>query len=379
MLKNKIYKYFFDEILKNFIIILFTFATIAWVVRAVNFLDLMVNDGYSVIIYFKYTVLNFTTIINRFIPLAFLLSLTSSIIKFERQKEFLILWTTGLNKIKIVHIFLVIGFFITLFQIILSLFLNPLLLNKSRFLLSGNDAKGVNAVLKSNDFSDSFKDLTFYIDKKTDNNELQNIFIKDSSGSLNTVVSEIGEKKNSTIIAERGFVINNKLILFNGMIQTLNYDNEIKNIFYDKTELSLKNISTRTIKIPKIQETSSILLLRCVLGRNSDLKIVSCSEDYRSEAIQALSRRLGIPLYIPLITIITSFLIIYKKEKTYNFIQKYILFLVSFLVLIFSEIFLRYTGSSLLIAYTYFIIPLSFAFLFYIYLLKKIVNEKIMK
>ena len=47
MLKNKIYNYFFNEIFKNFIIILFTFAAIAWVVRAVNFLDLLVDDGYS--------------------------------------------------------------------------------------------------------------------------------------------------------------------------------------------------------------------------------------------------------------------------------------------------------------------------------------------
>ena len=36
MLKNKIYKYFFDEILKNFITILLTFTAIAWVVRAVE-------------------------------------------------------------------------------------------------------------------------------------------------------------------------------------------------------------------------------------------------------------------------------------------------------------------------------------------------------
>ena len=46
MLKNKIYKYLSSEILKNFITILLTFTAIAWVVRAVNFLDLMVEDGY---------------------------------------------------------------------------------------------------------------------------------------------------------------------------------------------------------------------------------------------------------------------------------------------------------------------------------------------
>ena len=76
MLKNKIYNYFFNEIFKNFITILLTFTAIAWVVRAVNFLDLMVEDGYGSSIYFQYSLLNITNILTRFVPLAFILSLT---------------------------------------------------------------------------------------------------------------------------------------------------------------------------------------------------------------------------------------------------------------------------------------------------------------
>jgi lipopolysaccharide export system permease protein len=372
MLKNKIYNYFFNEILKNFITILFTFTAIAWVVRAVNFLDLMVEDGYGSIIYFKYTLLNITTIASRFVPLSFLLSLTISIVKFERQQELLILWTTGLAKIKIVNIFLLIGVFITFFQLMLTLIINPFLLNKSRYLLSSEEMLDVNTVLKSNDFSDSFKDITFYIDKKNTNNELINIFIKDESGSLNTIIDEIGEKKNSTIIAEKGFVDNQKLILFNGMIQTVNEKKEIQNILFEKTELSLVNLSTSTIKQPKIQETSSNTLLKCYLNTDDSENIFNCNKDSKKEVVQNLSRRLATPLYIPLISVITSFLLIYKKEKTYNFIRKYILFILSFLILILSEIFLKYTGLASSIATSYFIAPLVITFLFYIYLYKKI-------
>jgi len=218
MLKNKIYKYFFNEIFKNFITILFTFTALAWVVRAVNFLDLIVEDGYSSVIYFKYSILNITTILTRFTPLAFLLSLTISIVKFERQQELLILWTTGLSKLRIVNIFLLIGFLITLFQLIMSLLVNPFLLNKSRSLLSSDEAIQINTVLKSNDFNATFTGVTFYVDKKNNNNELQHVFIKDTEGKLNTVISEVNQKKDSTIFAEKGFAINNKLILFNGVI-----------------------------------------------------------------------------------------------------------------------------------------------------------------
>jgi len=379
MLKNKIYRYFLNEILKNFITILLTFTAIAWVVRAVNFLDLMVEDGYGSAIYFKYSLLNITTIVTRFVPLAFLLSLTSSIVKFEKQQELLILWTTGVGKIKIVNIFLLIGFFITLFQLMLSLFVNPFLLNKSRSLLSDTRALQISTVLKSNDFSDVFKSITFYISKKTINGELLNIFIRDDGGTLSTIVNEEEQKKNSTIIAKKGIIDNNKLILYDGIIQTLNRKNEIKNVQFEKTELSLSGVTTRTIKLQKIQETPSSALLACIYKKNKNFDLMNCPRNNQKVAVETFSRRLGAPLYIPLISIIISFLLIHKKEKKYNFLKKYILFILTFIILIFAEILLKYTGFSLLLASTYFILPIIISIFFYIYLLKKIMNEKIIK
>ena len=377
MLKNKIYNYFFKEILRNFIIILFTFTAIAWVVRAVNFLDLMVEDGHGSSVYFKYSLLNIASIASRFIPLAFLLSLTISILKFERQQELLILWTTGLSKIKIVNIFLLIGLFITLFQLLLSTFINPLLLNESRSLLRDNSSLQINTVLRSNDFSDAFKNLTFYIESKNTNDELINIFIKDVGGNLNTISAKKDENKNSTIIAKKGFVDNNKLILFDGIIQSIQSNNKIKNIQFEKTELSLGKISSRTIKQPKIQETSSSSLIKCFLKKNNSLVIDSCTENYKIEVTQTLSRRLGMPLYIPLISIIISLLLINKKKGKYNFLKKYLLFILTFIILIFAEILLKFTGMSLYALSFYFLLPISISFFFYIYLFKRIVNERV--
>ena len=59
--------------------------------------------------------------------------------------------------------------------------------------------------------------------------------------------------------------------------------NEIKNILFEKTELSLKNMTTRTIKQPKIQETSSWLLLDCALNLNQNLDQINCSKDFKNE------------------------------------------------------------------------------------------------
>ena len=57
MFKNKIYNYITLELIKSFILILFSLSLIAWTVRAVNFLDLIVDSGYSTSTYFIYSIL----------------------------------------------------------------------------------------------------------------------------------------------------------------------------------------------------------------------------------------------------------------------------------------------------------------------------------
>jgi len=378
MLKNKIYNYLTIEILKNFITILLTFTTIAWTVKAVNFLDLMIEDGYSAIVYFKYSLLGISSVITKFIPLSFLLSMIVSISKFERQRELLILWTAGLNKLKITNIFFLIGFFIALFQILLSLIVNPLLLNKSRTLLRDTDVKQVDSILRSNDFSDTFKGITFYVDERNSQNELINIFIKDNSGNLSTIISEIDSSKNTTIFSKRGIIADDKLIMFEGTIQTLDEKKEIKNVDFEKTELSISNFSNRTIKQPKIQETSSFELMRCLIDKNVIQKIQNCTfKDNKKIAIEALSRRIGMPLYIPLISVISSFLLIYKKEKKLNFIKKYFVFISAFIILIFAEVLLRYVGFSFINQILYFILPLILLIILYLLLAKIMISERI--
>ncbi len=375
MLKNKIYKYLSTEILKNFITILLTFTIIAWTVRAVNFLDLMIEDGYSAVIYFEYSLLNISTIVTRFIPLSFLLSLIISISKFERQQELLILWSSGLNKIKIVNIFFLISILITLFQIILSLFINPYSLNKSRSLLRETSITQINSILKTNDFSDSFKGVTFYIDKKEKNGDLVNIFIKDDNGSISTVVNEVGKNNSSTIIAKRGITTNNKLILFDGFVQSLNKKKEIKNVNFVKTELSLSNFSTRTIKQPKIQETSTYDLVKCYKSKIIE-NLQNCSyQNKKKEVVVNLSRRMGMPLYIPLISIIASFMLIYQKEEKYNYLKKYFIFIFAFIVLLFAEIVLKFTGFSSINFALYFVTPLFLFIVLYALLIKNMTLE----
>ena len=88
MLQNKIFQNFFIRIFKTFLTILLGFSLIALTVRSVNFLELMVDNGYPVTTYFKYSLLNIFGIIPKFIPFSFLITLIIFISKNNEDNEY---------------------------------------------------------------------------------------------------------------------------------------------------------------------------------------------------------------------------------------------------------------------------------------------------
>ena len=85
----------------------------------------------------------------------------------------------------------------------------------------------VTNLIKPNAFSDAFKGLTFYVGEK-ENNLVKNIFIKDDSNNLNSLLPENSSAKDKTIIAKRGVIDKNKIILEKGVIQSYEKDNTVK-------------------------------------------------------------------------------------------------------------------------------------------------------
>ena len=118
MLQNKIYQNYFIEILKTFFIVILGLSLIALTVRAVNFLELIVDNGYPVLTYFQYSFLNLFGIAPKFIPLSFFISLVIFLIKHSEDSEFIILWTSGVKKIHLVNLIVISSLSILIFYLL---------------------------------------------------------------------------------------------------------------------------------------------------------------------------------------------------------------------------------------------------------------------
>ncbi len=378
MLQNKIYLSFIKEILKTFFVILFGLSLIAWTVRAVNFLDLIVESGYSISTYFQYSLLNLFGILTKFIPLAFLLSLMIFIVKQIQEKEFLILWTSGVKKIKIINLFFFISIFVLIFYLIFSTFITPLSLNESRKIIRQNNFNSLIPTIRAQQFSDSFKGFTFIVEKRSKNN-IENVFIHDNSNTLKNLTSNEKDNVATTISAKSGLVEEKKMILFNGQIVTSKKDNKKNEIIkFEQLNINLENLQTGTITQPKLQETSTLKLIQCI---NNSFKenVGNCGESAKKEITTVLNRRILLPLYIPIVALLCSFLLIKTKKRKNFFLNKYSLFTLSFLILLYAELIVRYTGISKVIAILFFISPIVLIPIIYISLIYKLSKESIYK
>ncbi len=383
MLSNKIYSHFLYELGKYFFLVLFTFSVIVWTVQAVNFLDLIIDDGHGVSVYMNYSLLNIPKILTKFIPLSFLIALFLTILKFEGDSEFLILWTSGLNKMDVVKFFFKVSLCVTILQLFFACLINPKFLNHSRSLIKSSNLDYFSTMIKSKQFNDTVEGLTIYVEEKDENGLMKNIFIRDDSQILRSLESS-DDTENVTIYAKEGKLNRSKndtyLVLLDGTIQKENKDKEIQSVNFKKTNLLFQGLKTKSITMPKIQETSSIILISCIINKDVDRKLLNCPKTKsKIDTLSEINRRFGMPLYIPAISLMLSFLLISRSESKRKNLYKYVFFSMGFLTLVLAEILVRYSGKAYGYSLIYYLIPIFSIPIFYLILFKQFYNENLKK
>ena len=373
-MNKTIYKYLFLEFSRYFAATLFALAAVVWTVQAVNFLDLITEDGHAFTVYFSYSFLTLSKVLTKLIPFCSLVATVLTIIKLEKDNELIALWTSGLNKINVVNHLLRVSVLIMLLQLFLTTALNPKLLNLSRSLLKNSELKFVSSMFKEKQFNDTVEGLTIFIDKKNENNNYENIFIRDDSA----VLSSVGTK-SSTIVAKSGYISEdeNFLVLLDGNIQKLNPDGNINIVKFEKTTLSLSGINTKSISKPKMQETPTIDILQCIEGRKINVHNCNLTKRGLMDVKIELNKRFGTPFFIPLIALICCFLLGSRKDKKiYNY-NKYIYSFFGIMILAAAEISVRYSGISWNHTAAYYLAPLGMISLLYFILIKKFKYENL--
>ncbi len=366
-MKKILFKKLFYDCLIFFLITLISTSVIIWVFQAVNFLDIMIEDGRSYNVYISYALLNFPKIISKILPFSLFFSFSYVLAKYEMNNEMIVFWNNGVDKLTLINFFLKISILLTLIQILLTTFVVPKSQELGRTFIRTSNIDFIDSFIKPKKFNDTIKNLTIYADKKDDKGNLENIYLK-KGDDKNFQITYAKKGKFETKGGTRVFALEDG--------QTINGVNDkITNFNFSKFDLNLSNLSSNTITTYKTQELSSEKLFSCAKNINNYKKgksnnnffTLNCNIENLDNIYKELYKRLIIPSYLPILITISLILIIKSKESTNYLNYRTIIFLFGLTIIIFSETSIKLIGNDL--EKNFLIVFLPFFLFLIIYLL----------
>ena len=179
-MKKLIFRNIFKDISTLFIIISLALTLIVWVIQAVNYLDIVSEDGHNFAVYFKFSLLSLPKIFNKLMLFVFFISVYFTLSKYEENNEILIFWSFGITKKEFINKLIKLSFFYFLLSLILSIFVIPKTQDMARSYIRTSNIDYFPSLIKSNHFNDTVSDLTIFVDKKNNDGSIDNIFIKEN-------------------------------------------------------------------------------------------------------------------------------------------------------------------------------------------------------
>ena len=374
-MKKILFRKLLIDCLKFFFISLLSASIIVWVFQAVNFLDIMIEDGRDHLVYIKYTLFNFPKTMNKIVPFALFFSFSYVLAKYELKNELLVFWTYGVSKIQLINFFLKFSFILVILQIFLTSILVPKSQELSRNFLKKSNVNFFDNFIKPRKFNDSIKNLTIYVEGKTSKGELKNIYMK--KGSFKDFQITYAKRGKYNLINGLNF-----LTLYDGNT-IYNTNNGISNFSFSKSDFNLSDLDTNTITLIKTQETSTLKLVDCLKSflsgklniENNPAITMNCNIRNIDNVFKELYKRHIIPFYIPILIIISLIHIINPKEKVNYTKYRIYIFLSGLFLIIFSETTLRFITESLFYNLNMIAIPISIFIIVYFSILMKLSNK----
>ncbi len=372
-MKKVLFRKLLSDYLSFFFISLICTSIVIWVFQAVNYLDIMIEDGRDYLVYINFSLLNFPKIASKVFPFALFFSLFYVTTKSEFNNELIILWNFGVHKIRMINFIFKLSLILLILQIFLTAVLVPKSQDTARSFLRSSTVNFFDNFIRPQKFNDTIKGVTIYSDKKDKDGNLTNLYLK----------REIKSNEFQVTYAKKGNFkqIGNKpiLVLYDGATIT-STNNEITNISFSKSDFSLSNLETNTTTYKKTQEISSLKIIQCINYFHKFEKtefvikvkdIENCTEKNIQNIIKEFYKRFIIPFYIPLLSLIPFLLIISSKENSNYNKLRLLTFLIGLVVIIFSETTIRFISKISIYDVTIMITPIILVLLLYLFLFKK--------
>ena len=359
------------DIFSFFLLSSLAITSIVWVIQGVNLLDIVSEQGHGLKVYFFYTILNLPKIFSKLLVFTYFLTMFVVLARYEENNEMLVFWSNGIKKITFINFIGKLSFIFVILQLLLTVILVPYTQNLKQEYLKNSTIEFFPNLIKEKRFSNLSKNLTIFVEENKKDGFLEGIYIKE----------KISSNESKVIIASKGRLVKNnnnesfKFKLFDGNITNIK-NKETINLKFEESIYELSDINSKTRQVSKLNETKTSYLFYClknsIENRKDNNSRCGLENSFLIKDIyeEVFNRTIN-PIYIIIISLISSLLIIRPKETYMEKYFSFILFTLGFLIIIFSELSYKFISSNIFVEIFFISLPFSFIIIFYFILLIK--------
>jgi lipopolysaccharide export system permease protein len=212
---GRIDRYIFRTSFGAFVLILVSLTAVIWMTQALRDIDLVTNQGQTVLVFVGLTGLIIPLLVLVIAPIALVIAVAYTINKLNTDSEIVVMNAAGMAPWRMFRAFLAVGVVVALLVAGLAAYVAPKGLRELRDWASKVRTDVVANIVQPGRFITIEPGLTFHLRERRPNGQLVGIFMDDRRDP----------KEHATFLAEYGEIVesnnSNFMLLYNGSMQRL--------------------------------------------------------------------------------------------------------------------------------------------------------------
>jgi lipopolysaccharide export system permease protein len=204
--------YIFRTTFGAFLIILFSLTSVIWLTHALRDIDIMTNQGQTVLVFIGITGLIIPQLVLIIAPVALMIAMAHTLNKLANDSEIIVMNAAGMSPWRLFHAFLAAALVVSALVAVLAAFISPKCIRELRRWAAEVRADLVTNIVQPGRFTTIERGLTFHIRERQPNGVLLGIFIDDLRDPTEraTFLAEQGQilksDKGTFLVLQRGSV-----------------------------------------------------------------------------------------------------------------------------------------------------------------------------
>jgi len=196
-------RYIFRTTFGAFLVVLISVTTLMWITQAMRNIDLITNQGQTLLVFIGITGLIIPLLVMLIAPIALMIAVAYVLNKLGNDSELIVMNAAGMPPWRIFRPFLAVGIVVSLLVAAIAMYLSPKCLRELRRWATDVRAEVVTNNVQPGRFF-AIDGLTLHIRNRAPNGQLLGVMIDDRRDP----------KERITILAEKGNILNNERGVF---------------------------------------------------------------------------------------------------------------------------------------------------------------------